>query len=333
MARIPNGDSETHRREVKNRSVWINRKQAGMASLCAYLTADEAQLAYQALNAHAWRIHDDSLRAGAVCETADGKSFDNFRADALMQVMRDLQMDLLTRKPCETRSPCCTADAGPASAAVEDAEPGPTSRGGRMMDPARVMLHLYMQASTLAGLDNQPATLLGYGPIEADQARRLAENAALTRVLTDPFSGEIKAVDLASYRVPKVLRMAVQARDRSCVFPACDVPAFDTQIDHIDPHPFARRLEKALATGRTTFSNLQSLCLRHHYLKTHGGWMIQSTRGARLEWISPTGHSYRRNAEWGPPPDFWRDHDRQVGVDQPMPPQKRESPDTATCPF
>jgi hypothetical protein len=120
--------------------------------------------------------------------------------------------------------------------------------------------------------------------------------------------------------------MAVQARDRSCVFPACDVPAFDTQIDHT-------RLEQALATGRTTFSNLQSLCLRHHYLKTHGGWMIQSTSGARLEWISPTGHSYRRNAEWGPPPDFWRDHDRQVAVDQPMPPPQPEAPDTARCPF
>jgi Domain of unknown function (DUF222) len=337
MARIPDGDSETHRRQVKNRSIWINRKQAGMASLCAYLTADEAQLAYQALNAHAWRVHDDFLKAGAACETADGKSFDNFRADALMQVMRALQMNLLTRKPSEAGSPCCTLSVDGASSAVEDAvedaEPGPTSRGGRMMDPARVMLHLYMQASTLVGLDNQPATLLGYGPIEADQARRLTENAALTRILTDPFSGDIKAVDLASYRVPKVLRMAVQARDRSCVFPACDVPALDTQIDHIDPHPFARRLEKALATGRTTFSNLQSLCLRHHYLKTHGGWMIQSTSGARLEWISPTGHSYRRNAEWGPPPDFWRDHDRQVAVDQPLPPPKPQSPDTTTCPF
>jgi hypothetical protein len=333
MARIPNGESETHHREVKNRSIWINRKPAGMASLCAYLTADEAQLAYQALNAHAWRMHDDSLKAEENCEAADGKSFDNFRADALMQVMRDLQMDLLTRKPRETSSPCCTATVGRASSAVEDAEPGPTSRRARMMDPARVMLHLYMQASTLAGLDHQPATLLGYGPIEADQARRLAENAALTRILTDPFSGEIKAVDLASYRVPKVLRMAVQARDRSCVFPACDVPAFDTQIDHIDPHPFARRLEKALATGRTTFSNLQSLCLRHHYLKTHGGWMIQSTSGARLEWISPTGHSYRRNADWGPPPDFWRDHDRRVPVDQPAPPPEPEPADAEACPF
>ena len=195
------------------------------------------------------------------------------------------------------------------------------------------MLHLYMQASTLAGFDQCPATLLGYGPIGAEQARRIAENAALTRILTDPFTGEIKAIDLPAYRVPKVLRMAVQARDRSCVFPGCDVPAYDTQIDHIVPHPFARRLERALAKGRTTFTNLQSLCLRHHYLKTHGGWIIQSTSGARLEWISPTGHSYKRNAEWGPPEAFYRDHDPAVPVDEPIPPPPQDQLDPNRCPF
>ena len=63
MARMPDGESEAHRREVKNRSVWINRKQSGMASLCAYLSAEEAQLAYQALNAHAWRLHDGRSQA------------------------------------------------------------------------------------------------------------------------------------------------------------------------------------------------------------------------------------------------------------------------------
>jgi hypothetical protein len=196
-----------------------------------------------------------------------------------------------------------------------------------------VMLHLYMQASTLAGFDQRPATLLGYGPIGAEQARRIAENAALTRILTDPFTGEIKAIDLPAYRVPNVLRMAVQARDRSCVFPGCEVPAYDTQIDHIVPHPFARRLERALAKGRTSLSNLQSLCLRHHYLKTHGGWTIQSTSGSRLEWISPTGHSYKRNAEWGPPEAFYRDHDPTVPVDEPIPPPPQDQLDPHLCPF
>lgn len=329
MARRPDGAEEAHSREKKSRGVWVNRKQSGMATLTAYLTAEEAQMAYQALNAHAWGLHDAAIRSGdrSACSGDEGKSFDNLRADALMDLMSALQSKLLARED--------ESDSADAADSETEAE-SPVARSARTRrytHPARVMLHLYMQASTLAGFDQHPATLLGYGPIGAEQARRIAENAALTRILTDPFTGEIKAIDLPAYRVPKVLRMAVQARDRSCVFPGCDVPAYDTQIDHIVPHPFARRLERALAKGRTSFSNLQSLCLRHHYLKTHGGWTIQSTSGARLEWISPTGHSYRRNAEWGPPEAFYRDHDPTVPVDQPAPPPPQDQIDPSLCPF
>ena len=238
-----------------------------------------------------------------------------------MEVMRRLQLGLLTRD----------AVGGSGEEAPEETPDPPMSSGRsrRFTEPARVMLHLYLQASTLVGLDNLPGTLLGYGPLGADKARRLAEGAALTRLLTDPFTGEIRAVDLPSYRVPKVLRAAVQARDRTCVFPGCDVPAYDSQLDHVVPHPFARRLARALAVGRTSFRNLQSLCLRHHYLKTHGGWTIQSTSGSRLEWLSPTGHSYRRNVEWGPPVEFLRDHDPRVPVDEPIPrhPPTESDPD------
>ena len=317
MAYRPDGEDEAHRREKKSRGVWVNRKQAGMATLSAYLTADEAQLAYQALNAHAWQRHDEALQAGdgTPCDDEDGSSFDNLRADALVDVMRRLQLGLLNRDHT-----CDAAGDDEAGGDDKPADTGPVpGRSRRFSEPARVMLHLYLRASTLVGADNLPGMLLGYGPIGADQARRLAEGAALTRLLTDPFTGELRAVDLPSYRVPKVLRAAVRARDRSCVFPGCDVPAYDTQFDHAVPHPFARRLAKALAVGRTSFTNLQSLCLRHHYLKTHGGWTIQSTSGSRLEWISPTGHSYRRNVEWGPPGEFLRDHDPRVPVDEPIP--------------
>jgi hypothetical protein len=322
IAHRPDGAEEAHQREKKSRGVWVNRKQSGMATLTAYLTAEEAQMAYQALNAHAWGLHDAALRSGdrSACSGDEGKSFDNLRADALMGVMGELQGKLLAREDVSD-----SADSGPLLAR--------SARARRYTHPARVMLHLYMQASTLAGFDQRPATLLGYGPIGAEQARRIAENSALTRILTDPFTGEIRAIDLPAYRVPKILRMAVQARDRSCVFPGCDVPSYDTQVDHIVPHPFARRLERALAKGRTSFSNLQSLCLRHHYLKTHGGWIIQSTSGARLEWISPTGHSYRRNAEWGPPEAFHRDHDPTVPVDEPVPQPTQDQIDPNLCPF
>ena len=99
MAYRPDGEAEAHRREQKSRGVWVHRKQSGMATFSAYLTADEAQLAYQALNAHAWRRHDEAVSGGGpVAAETEAKSFDNCRADALMDVMRDLQSDLLTRR-------------------------------------------------------------------------------------------------------------------------------------------------------------------------------------------------------------------------------------------
>ena len=343
MASRPDGQEEAHRREKRSRGVWVHRKQSGMATLSAYLTAEEAQAAYQALNAQAWRLHDAACQSGEDCVDDEGapRRFDTFRADALVGLLAKLQKDLLSRSggddsgaDVNPAQPASDSSTGFASSSEPDtASDGLSARARRFTDPARVMLHLYMQASTLAGLDQRPATLLGYGSIGAEQARRLAEDAALTRILTDPFTGEIKAIDLPSYRVPKVLKAAVQARDRTCVFPGCDVPAFDAQLDHIDPHPFARRLKVALATGRTSFVNLHSLCLRHHYLKTHGGWIIQDTPGSRLEFISPTGHSYRRNPEWGPPLGFWRDHDPTVPIDQPKPPPEPDPPDAGVCPF
>ena len=100
MGYRPDGEAEAHRREKQSRGVWVHRKQSGMATFSAYLTAEEAQLAYQALNAHAWRRHDQAVSGGgpSAAET-ETKSFDNCRADALMDVMRGLQSDLLTRQP------------------------------------------------------------------------------------------------------------------------------------------------------------------------------------------------------------------------------------------
>ena len=62
MAHRPDGAEEAHQRRRKNGSgVWVFRKQSGMATLSAYLTAEEAQTAYQALNAHAWGLHDAAI--------------------------------------------------------------------------------------------------------------------------------------------------------------------------------------------------------------------------------------------------------------------------------
>ena len=61
MGYRPDGEAEAHRREQQSRGVWVHRKQSGMATFSAYLSAEEAQLAYQALNGHAWRRHDQAV--------------------------------------------------------------------------------------------------------------------------------------------------------------------------------------------------------------------------------------------------------------------------------
>ncbi|GAB3566454.1 HNH endonuclease signature motif containing protein [Spelaeicoccus albus] len=109
---------------------------------------------------------------------------------------------------------------------------------------------------------NDPGYLEGYGPIPASMARRLAAGAQTwTRLLTDPVTDRIINADPKKYRPNAALRKLVRARDGTCRFPSCNIPAGACDIDHINP--FARG-------GPTTPENLQALCEHHHEAKTKG---------------------------------------------------------------
>ncbi|HJQ03309.1 MAG TPA: DUF222 domain-containing protein, partial [Jatrophihabitans sp.] len=91
----------------------------------------------------------------------------------------------------------------------------PTVQGRR---PA---IQITVSADTLLGLDDQPAHLTGYGPITAQQARRLAaeESGTWRRLLTDPDTGALLDISQHRYRPPQRLRDYLAARDDSCAFP------------------------------------------------------------------------------------------------------------------
>lgn len=127
-----------------------------------------------------------------------------------------------------------------------------------------------------------PADLAGYGPIDADTARRLAGHApGWDRILTQPISGAILAVD--RYRPSKAIARALRARDRHCRFVGCRQPVHRCDLDHThDAH----------AGGRTDVCNLANLCRRHHILKHHTAWQVRQLPGGILEWTSPTGRVY-----------------------------------------
>lgn len=135
---------------------------------------------------------------------------------------------------------------------------------------------------TLAGVGSQPALLVGHGPVDADVARRLAANApGWDRVMTDPYTGAVLAVD--RYRQSADLERYLRARDERCRCPGCRRLARRSDVDHtVD----------AARGGPTTSTNLAHLCRRHHTLKHETAWRVRQLAGGVLEWTGPTGRTY-----------------------------------------
>ncbi|CAN7511232.1 DUF222 domain-containing protein [Microbacterium maritypicum] len=136
--------------------------------------------------------------------------------------------------------------------------------------------------TTLIGDDATPAELNGRTPIDPATARRLAGAASgWDRILTHPISGALLAVD--RYRPSSDLKRHLSARDQRCRFPACGYAAVDCDIDH---H------QDAALGGSTDESNLGHLCRRHHVLKHHSPWAVESLGAGLYAWTSPTGKVY-----------------------------------------
>ena len=170
------------------------------------------------------------------------------------------------------------------SGALPDGRPLPRRHG------RRATIQVTVAATTLAGLDEQPGELAGFGPVPAAVARELAQDATWRRLLTDPASGVVVETGAVSYRPGADLTRTVVARDVTCVFPGCRRPAERCDLDHVVPFDPRRP-----AADQTTADNLQALCRTHHRAKTHGRWSVRRDRETgTIHWRSPLGHDYVR---------------------------------------
>ena len=89
-----------------------------------------------------------------------------------------------------------------------------------------------------------------------------------------------------TYEVSDRLLAYLVARDETCRFPGCGRRASRCQGDHAEGWDDG---------GATSIENLGALCLRHHQLKTHGGWRIlRSERDGSRIWESPAKRRYER---------------------------------------
>lgn len=143
-----------------------------------------------------------------------------------------------------------------------------------------VSVNITMDLPTALGLAENPAILAGYGPIPASIARELAADGKWKRFITEPQTGNLLDYGRETYEPPQALRDFLMARDRTCRFPGCRRPAHLTDIDH------SQSWESG---GKTNLTNLGLLCRRHHRLKTHGGWKVESHEDGSCTWTSPQG--------------------------------------------
>jgi hypothetical protein len=182
---------------------------------------------------------------------------------------------------------------------VLPSSPGPVHRTG--------VVELLVPLGTLTGHADQPATLTGYGPVIADIARQVAEQAAERasgyqwrfRVYdsdgTLAHHGITRARPIRqpsllpcpphqadqTARFPSLaLRRWITARDTTCRAPGCTASARSCDIDHTVDHADG---------GRTNHGNLGLLCRHHHRLKHEGGFDLTQPQPGTFVWTSPNG--------------------------------------------
>lgn len=180
----PEAAKERRHSADTDRRVTVRAEPNGMARVQAQISAPAAALFDQRLSA----------MATAVC-AEDPRTLAQRRADALEALGRGrFTLD------CGCGRPECPARAAD--------PPG----------PGRVVINVVASADTLTGRSEDPGYLDGYGVLDAEQVRDLADGGALLRPTARP--SDPQAGDVLRHQPCAALARWVRCRDLTCSFPA-----------------------------------------------------------------------------------------------------------------
>jgi hypothetical protein len=152
-------------------------------------------------------------------------------------------------------------------------------------------LHSQYGTGTGAGTGVSTGSDRGADSIGCDFRQLLADPAVkvFARPVAVTESGHVLDIGRRRYQITGALRRMIIARDGTCRFPGCNAAATRCQIDHVIPWDEG---------GTSDVGNLGALCVRHHQLKTHGGWeLTNSTPEGSCTWRSPQGLTYHHYPE------------------------------------
>ena len=178
----------------------------------------------------------------------------------------------------EATMPDAGVDARRVHAVLLLAHPGatPETPVRDLLPTVRLYLHSYV------GPDAEPiARLEGHGPVT---------EAWITRVLGPHAKFKIQPVlDLAgqapvdAYEIPRRHRQAVHLMTPADTFPFASSLSRKKQVDHTVPHDQG---------GESGIGNYGPMTIRHHRIKTHGGWQVKQPFPGIYVFRDPHGAFY-----------------------------------------
>jgi hypothetical protein len=136
----------------------------------------------------------------------------------------------------------------------------------------------------LLGVSNELTDLVGFGPIDPLTAARITARApSLTRVLTDPVTGQATTYGRTRYTPSKDLHDLVELIWAECNFPGCSTVSSACDLDHTIAW---------CDGGETSLANLGPACPKHHKVKHWTDWTVVRDENLVATWTSPAGYEY-----------------------------------------
>ncbi|MGH8941888.1 MAG: DUF222 domain-containing protein, partial [Acidimicrobiia bacterium] len=160
---------------------------------------------------------------------------------------------------------------------------------GRNQDQSRGadrgVVDVRVDMTTLAGIDDHPGEIPGFGPVIADVARRIVDEQPDSewRIVTTDDNGHPVGVVTTRRRPTTSQKRIVETRNPTCVYPGCRIDSAKCDLNHEVPWADARH---------TTCTELGPLCRHHHNNHHRRGWNLKQTKPGRYRWTSPLGHTY-----------------------------------------
>ncbi len=270
MAAAPEAAEQRRRKARKSRRVDKPFGECdGMGSMQIYGPIEDLAALFTAIDAAARARRDSAAKAG---------DFDT-AGIALAALRFDVLAGIGWSALAAGHLGCCSETC-----------PGASQRLGTQHGRAATV-NVTVPITTLIGASDEPGELAGYGPITAEVARRIAGDATLRRLLTDPATGALLDYGTTRYVPPQHLADHVIARDRTCRFATCSWPAESSQLDHTQP------FRPDGSGGPTAAGNLGAFHVRHHNDKTLHGFEVTQPEPGRLVINTPAGLTYHVDPE------------------------------------